>query len=113
MPPTFLLVFSLLALAVISPALLVISAGLCFLERFRYLGQQMLICGVAVALLSGLSCAVLGAIFAPVPGNLWQSLCVVAGSGFSIGSMVRVALAVVGRVLSNYSPRRARALRAA
>ena len=103
-----LLVFSLLALAIMSPALLVVSAGLCFVGRLHLLGRQMLIFGIAAALLFCLFYAMLIAIFVSVPNDLLQSLLVVAGSGFSIGSMGRVAVVVVAGMRSNYSSDRTR-----
>lgn len=72
----------------------------------------MLICSIAAALLFCLSYAMLIAIFASVPNDLLQTLCVAVGGGFSIGSMGRVAVAMVGRVRSNNSSKQARAARA-
>ena len=113
MPPTFLLAFSLVALAVTSPMLLVVCAGLCFVGRFHRLGRQMLICGIAVALLFCACYAMLIAIFASVPTDWLQTSCVVAGSGFSIGSIGRSAVAVIGHVRSNNSSKRTGVPRAA
>jgi hypothetical protein len=68
----------------------------------------MLICGIAVALLFCLSYAMLTAIFESTSSDLLQTLTVVFGSGFCIGSMGRAAVAVAGRLLSNNSSKRTR-----
>lgn len=113
MPTTFLLVVFLLALAAISPGMLVVSIGLYFFRRLRYLGRQMLVYGLAAMLFFGFAFAALVIIFGSMPNEPWQTVLVALGSGFSIGSLGCAAWAVLYRVRSNYSSKRTRVPRAA
>ena len=108
MPPTFLLVLSLLALAAIPPGVLAISISLCFSGRLRYVGRQMLIYGFVVMLVFGVAFALLVTIFASTPNEPRRTLFAVLAGGFSMGALARMAWAALRRLRSNYALRRTR-----